>query len=439
MGRFSWRARWAVALIAAMVGSSATWGTVLGTGGYEVWLIDQSNSRPDGGGTLYVYSGAALSGAAARSASAEVVDLGGAAHALCLEQTGTAPVRPHMLEFDAGERYAIVAYVASGHVLFIEAASRQPVRCIDVGVQAHAAVPAPDGSYVLVANQNGKRLQRIATDFTTGTFTLDAAADLDLAAGVTPSGANRQDPVLRPDNAPICPIVSNDSRLAFVTLRGGGLFVVDPLATPMSIIAEYDRGTVGPNGCGGVESDGSMYITSGGGTAATPYASDLYVCDLSAYAPPVANPPNEPAPDVIWKSVQPSVADAHGAVLTRDDRYLWVADRARNSATIVDTSSDAVVSEIPLSGPASADPAPDLLALSPEGHRIFAALRGPSPLTGNAPGVNNAVGATPGLAIIRVTEGGRNGVLQAVVPVSRIVDGRETADPHAIAVRSLGR
>ena len=432
------RARWAVALMAAVLGSTGVWTTTLGAGaGYEVWLVDQSNSRPDGGGTMYIYAGAAVSGSG-RSASPEVLDLGGAAHDLCLAQTGSAPVRPHMLEFDPGHDYAIVAYVGTGHVLFIEAATREPVTCIDVGLQAHAAFPAPDGSYVVVANQNGKKLQRIASDFATGAFTLDASADLDLAAGVTPSGAPREDPTLRPDNAPICPIVSDDSRLTFVTLRGGGLFVVDSRATPMAIVAEYDRSTVGPNGCGGLESDGTMYITSGGGTAATPYASDLYACDLSAYSPPAANLPNEPAPDVIWETVQPTVADAHGAVLTRDDRYLWVADRAQNKATVVETATDAVVGEVPLTGRASADPAPDLLDISPEGHRIFAALRGPRPLTGNAPAVGNAVGSTPGLAIIRVTEGGRSGALQAVIPVSRIVDGNEVADPHAIKVRVLG-
>jgi len=432
------RTRWWVAVVAAVITATASWGTTLGAGGgFEVWLVDQSNTRPDGGGTLYVYEGAEVSGKS-RAAAPEVIDLGGAAHDLCVAQTGSAPVRPHMLEFDQSERFAIVAYVATGHVLFIEAATRTPVTCIDVGIQAHAAFPAPDGSYVVVANQNGKLLQRITTDFSTGTFSLDDVATLDLANGTTPSGALRQDPLLRPDNAPICPIVSGDSRLTFVTLRGGGLFVVDSTATPMAIVAEYDRATVGPNGCGGLETSGKMYITSGGGTAATPYASDLYLCRIDSYDPPLAAPPNEPAPEVIWNTIQPAVADAHGAVLTRDDRYLWVGDRAANSVRIVDTATDAVVRDIPLAGPVSSDPAPDLFAISPTGNRVFAALRGPNPLTGNAPGVGNAVGATPGLAVIRVTEGGRNGVLQAVIPVSNVVGGLELADPHAVKVRGTG-
>ncbi len=38
-----------------------------------------------------------------------------------------------------------------------------------------------------------------------------------------------------------------------MTLRGGGLFVVDAKATPMAIVGEYDKTTVKGNGCGGVQ------------------------------------------------------------------------------------------------------------------------------------------------------------------------------------------
>lgn len=432
------RTRWWAAILVALVGSMGAWGSALGAGGYEVWLIDQSDTRSGGGGgTIHIFDGATLAGNAT-AADPEVIDLGAAAHDVCVAQTGTTPVRPHMVEFDAGHRYAVVAYVATGHVLFIEAATRTPVTCIDVGIQAHAAFPAPNSEYVVVANQNGKLLQRITTDFATGTFTLDDDATLDLANGSTPTGALRQDPVLRPDNAPICPIVSHDSQLTFVTLRGGGLFVVDSTATPMAIVAEYDRGTVGPNGCGGLETSGKMYITSGGGTAATPYASDLYLCRIEDYGPLPAAIANDPAPEVIWNTIQPAVADAHGAVLTRDDRYLWVGDRAANTVRVVDTRTDAIVRDIPLAGPVSSDPAPDLFDIAPAGNRIFAALRGPNPLTGNAPGVGNAVGATPGLAILHVTAGGANGRLHTVIPVSNVVGGVERADPHAVKVRRTG-
>ena len=141
-------------------------------GGYEVWTVDQSNSAgKTTGGTLYVYNGRRLRRDGAATIP-ERVDLGGAAEQLCLDQTGTAPVRPHMLQFNAGQRHAILAFVASGHVVFFDAARRQPLACIDAGIQAHAAVPSPDQKYVIVANQNGKLLQRIRTDYVKNRFTL---------------------------------------------------------------------------------------------------------------------------------------------------------------------------------------------------------------------------------------------------------------------------
>ena len=402
---------------------------------YEVWAIDQSDTTADGGGTLYIYQGKALAGRNAGAAVPEVIDLGGAARDVCLAQTGSAPKRPHMLMFNHHTHsHAIIAFVATGHVLFMDAATRAPVACIDVGVQAHAATPSPDETYVVVANQNGKLLQRITTDYATNTFTLDASATLDLATCITPSGAACQDPVLRPDNAPICPIVDSSSRFSFVTLRGGGLFVVDSTATPMAIVAEYDAATIHPNGCGGVETAGKLYINAGGGTPANPFESDLYALPLSGFST-TPNSPNTPAPTLIFSHDARRFVDSHGAVLTKHARFLWVADRAANRIVVVDTRRDRVVDEIELFGAVSANPAPDLMDISPKGDLIYLSLRGPNPLTANVPGINNAVGSTPGVGIVRVTHNGRHGVLQAIAPITHIVNGVEQADPHGLAVR----
>ena len=142
-----------------------------GAGGkqaYEVWVVDQSNTNgTTSGGTLLVYDGASLERRGG-AAVPERIDLGGAAAALCLERTGTAPVRPHMVFFNAGHSHAVLSFVASGHVVFFDARTRTPLECIDAGVQAHAAVPSPDGRYVVVTNQNGKLLQRISTDYDAG-------------------------------------------------------------------------------------------------------------------------------------------------------------------------------------------------------------------------------------------------------------------------------
>jgi DNA-binding beta-propeller fold protein YncE len=400
---------------------------------YEIWVIDQSDTTADGGGTLYVYDGDSVNGRDAASAVPETIDLGGAARSLCLAQTGTAPRRPHMVMFNMEHTHAVLAWVATGHVLFMDAATRAPLACIDAGVAAHAAFPSPDGTYVVIANLGGKLLQRINTDYATNTFTLDGAATLDLATCTTPSGAACQDAALRPDNAPICPVITPDSQHTFVTLRGGGLFIVDSTATPMAIVAEYDQATVHPSGCGGVETAGTMYINSGGGWPANPLEHDLYRFDLSAIG--ASNPPNTPAPTLVYSHDPRGFVDSHGAVLTKRDDFLWVADRAANRVIFVDTDADMVMGEVDLVGALSADPAPDLMDIAPSGNRVFLTLRGPNPLTGNVAGVNNAVGSTPGLGIMRVEAAGARGVLQAVIPISHMVDGIERADPHALAIR----
>ncbi|HVK04819.1 MAG TPA: hypothetical protein VM490_15175 [Armatimonadaceae bacterium] len=410
-------------------------------GGYEVWMVDQSDTTPDGSGTLYVYDGASLNGRATAKAVPEVIDLGGLARDLTL-QTGSPGRRPHMMFFNAAGTHAILSYVTTGHVLFIDGATRLPVGCVDVGLQSHAAFPAADGSFVLVANQNGKLLQRINTDYDTNTYTLDNAARFSSAAGTTPSGALRQDPSLRPDNAPICLGISADSRYGFITLRGGGLFVVDCAATPMQIVAEYDKATIHPTGCVAVQVGDKMYIVSGTGsdTLAQTHA-DLYVLPMSGFSPTPAATPNTPAPGWVY-SEDGSAVDAHGAVPTKHGKYLWLADRFANKVTVVDTATDRVVNQFGLVVPGlSGDPAPDLLDISPSGNRIFATLRGPRPLTGNNPGFNNAVGSTPGLGVFQVTQGGRSGAFVGIARVSHTadgsgnVDGIERADPHAIAVR----
>ena len=74
-----------------------------------------------------------LEGRDAASAVPEVLDLGGAARDLCIAQTGTAPRRPHMFFFSPSRTHAAVAFVATGHVLFMETTTRTPVGCVDVG------------------------------------------------------------------------------------------------------------------------------------------------------------------------------------------------------------------------------------------------------------------------------------------------------------------
>jgi hypothetical protein len=414
-----------------------------GRDGYEVWAIDQSNSPGlTFGGTLYIWPDERFEKRRGAGVPPETIDLGGAVSALCLQKTGANPVRPHMLAVNAAQTHAIVSFVASGHVVFLDAETRAPVDCIRTSPgaggarQVHFAIPSPDETYVSVANQNGKLFERIDTDYATNAFTLNTAATIDLAGCTTPNGLPCESPALRPDNAPICPIIDSTSRYSFVTLRGGGLFVVDSAATPMRIVAEYDRDTVHPNGCLGAEvpaqhgNAAKMYVDSGGGTAANLYEADLYSFPVTGFSP--LNPPNTPAPEVVF-SEDVEGADSHGATLTRKAEYLWVADRGRNFLWVVKTRNDAIVNRIPLAGSLSADPTPDLLALSPNRDLVFVSLRGPTPLTADP---HVSTGSTPGVGVIAVTAGGKDGRFLSIAPVTNVdATGVERADVHALAVR----
>jgi len=405
---------------------------------YEVWAVDQSNSfGKTFGGTLYIYDGKDLErGRSGGRAVPEVIDLGGAASARCFELTGVNPVRPHMIAMNPSQTHAIISFVATGHVLIMDARTRTPIDCIRTSPgaggarQVHFAIPSPDETYLAVANQNGKLFERIDTDYATNTFVLNSAAMIDLATCVTPNGVACQDATVRPDNAPICPIIESTSRYVFVTLRGGGLFVVDAKKTPMEIVAEYDVETVHPNGCLGAQVGEKMYVDSGGGTAAHLYGADIYAFPVTGFS--ASNPPNVPAPTVVLSDASED-ADAHGATLTRHQRYLWIADRGRNFIWVIDTATDEVVNEIPLAGAASDDPTPDLLATSPNGSHVFMSLRGPNPLTADP---HVSTGSTPGVGVIRVTQGGRSGTVESVAPATNVdSSGLERADVHALTIR----
>jgi hypothetical protein len=416
----------------------------LARAGFEVWVIDQSGTQPGSpsgyGGTLHIFEGSTLMGSSAPSAQPIArIDLASLKDGVC-QATGKIPIRPHMVLFNRDHTHAIVSFVASGHVVILEAETRTPVACFltsqsATGQQAHAAVPAPDGSYIVVANQSGKRLERIDTNYETNTFVHNAAATLDLATCTTPTGAPCEAAGLRPLNWPICPIVDQSSRYTFVTLRGGGLFVIDARQTPMRIVGEYDMNAVKGNGCGGTQVGAHMYINSGGSpvnvSGTDPhhpalYGFDVYRFPVSGYP---AGQPNTPAPVPLFS--KSGLSDSHGMAATAEGRALWVMDRHADVAEILETGSGQHIGTVPLNGPLTPNAAPDLVDAAPSGNRLFVALRGTTPLSGDP---HNARGSTPGLGIIQVTEHGRKGQLIAIVPLDNPVNPGAT-DPHGLRVR----
>ena len=317
-----------------------------------------------------------------------------------------------------------------------DAATREAIACLRTSPgaggarPAHAAWPTPAGRALIVSNQNGKQIERIRADWETRTFTWEPEATLRLYEGTTPSGEQRQDASLRPDNAPICTRTTRDGRFAFVSLRGGGAFVIDHAATPMRIIAEYDRTRIDDNGCGQAQGGGTMYLNAGAGAPEDRFGHTLYAVDLAQIGD--ANPPNTPAPRVVYR--RDGDVDAHGLALTKEDGYLLQADRIQNDVTVVDTRDERVLGRFSLAGRHSKDPAPDLVDLSPDDRLAFFALRGPAPLSGG----QDAIGATPGLGVVELGQGEKErGKLMAIARVPRPVTDPEPPDPHAVGVRLL--
>ena len=378
----------ALALLALLATLSPTGAQPVG---YEVWAVDQADAA-NGGDRLYIYSPPGWNQAP------EVIELGARA-----EGVGDgAGVRPHLLLFNNAHTHGLLANVASGHVYVIRGSDRSVVASIDVGEQAHGAMASPDDRWILVANQNGKKLARIGADFGREQFFWDPAGDLDLGA---------LEDEAHPDNAPICPVMYvGGAGKAYVTLRGGGMYVVDTQSTQMRVIRSYGNDTIAPAGCGGITLGNRVYVNSG--TAADGH---LYVFNATT--------------DDLLSSMSTTHlgTDAHGLVIV-GNRYLWMANRGDgDNIVVLDTVSGQVVNILDDIGAA-----PDLLDLSPAGDLVFATLRGPRALTGGAA----AIGETPGVAVMAVEQGGAGGRRIAFIPIGNQAPNSD-ADPHAIAVRWL--
>ena len=391
-------------------------GSIATASGYEVWLTDQSDTGKETGGFLYIYDGAQLAANPTAAKPTQTIDFSGDIGKFCEEATKKPVRRPHMLFFNAKQDHAIVSFL-SGHVLFMDAATKKPDACLSMGKNVHAAWPTADQKMAIAANIAEKKFIRIWTDYAAHKFGFDPEKDV-MNLGAMESGE-------RPDTSPICPITESSSKYAFVTLRGGGLLVVDVTATPMKVVATLDNNQVHPAGCGGIESGGTMYINSGGGWPIAPLSYDVYALDMT-------NLPKSISVRLISQR-DDKFADSHG--MASVGRYIWSADRAGNNIEIIDTLSNLSVGSVDLVTSANSDPAPDLMDVAPDGQYVFVGLRGPAPLTGNDKNANNAKGTIPGVGVVHVDAGGKVGHYKGQAAITNMKDGKETADTHGIAVR----
>ncbi len=351
---------------------------------FELWVLDQGTN------SLLIYDGAKLSA----QTQPERIDLaphGGA--------------KPHMVLFGPQHDYAFIANVASGHVYVMRASDRKIVYNEDLGQQAHAAVPSPDGKRALVANQNDKKLTEILTDYGKGAFKTGRVLDLEQAPALS-------DAAEFPDRAPICLMFTADGSKAYVTLRGGGLAVVGfPAdgAAPLTVTKAFGkvRDGIDAAGCGTLRSaDGKRMYANSGSLA----GGKFYVFD--------------PAKDALVTStgLTETGRDAHGAALA--GRHVWVANRGDDNVAVL-SGDGKVVGKI-----GDVGDAPDLLDVSPAGDRVFGTLRGPKPATGT----HDIAGKTPGVTVLAVNEGGKSAKREYIIPIGD-QSPESPSDPHGIAVR----
>jgi hypothetical protein len=509
----------------AMAGATAIatlcWSAITPTApppiGYEVWLSEQADTQgfsaasPAGthGGAAIIYDGADLESTPVVD-SPRVLDTTVDLFPMADVTTGAHVRRLHGIVPSPDFRHMALNFVASGHLGLVDGESKTPV-CLfrttgtSTGRQNHMSFWTPDGRHIVVANQNGRILERVDVVHTpegeVTHFRFNAAASIDLVGGAgrvltqpvaidmdagdgigcevsgvvpdnqpttTPNGVLKQAPGIRGANAVICPVPASTGQHVFVTLGGGGLFVVDVRSAPMAIVAEYDATIFSPAGCGGVEAAGFMHLNSG---SSGPNQSEFTLCRLPIDYPvaPAFHPPNQPRPVAVWRDPDNGKVagtdipagtnrDAHGLILIRNvvsgvPRYLHLFDRIRNNVEVFQVAppwhdlearhvgtydlSQTGVCGAALGALVSDDPSPDLgdlsLAGRPDGGRIFVALRGPFPLTV----AHAATGSCPGLGIVSLSPDRRSGTLTGALATS-VVDftgTRNLSDPHAAVVR----
>lgn len=359
---------------------------------YEIWGADQSNSVADAnsrgvsGSWIWVWDSKDVEKQLKNGKSAEPLGCDGkncAGDGPCnlhdvflsslVEHDANGPTgnslgdlpsfgRLHGMVPDPQNRYMNVNLFApgGGYVGIIDGETKEAVALFRVtgtnaGSSVHMSFWNSDGSALLVANLDGKVLERIDITRNASGKIIGAIFNKSASLGVgknmiisdkarvylgtngqgnpmvgsvsgsydmtnafgdlTPKGICKEngcddgpDGKLggRPKNFIICPVVS-DRGNAHINFAGGGLLIADTQTTPMKIVGEYDNQIVNGAGIGGrcgtikVRND----IWSNAGVSASEAGADqstftVFTLDDSQFGT-TPNAPNTPAPRLVFK------------------------------------------------------------------------------------------------------------------------------------------
>lgn len=254
----------------------------------------------------------------------------------------------------------------NGFVGIMDGATKEAVALFRVtgtssGQRVHMSFWNSDGSAILIANLNGKVLERIDIERDDDGRITDAVFNTNAGVGVgssmsvseparvylganahgnpmigsisgnyentdlgdlTPAGKCRENGCAsgpdgdmggRANNVIICPIISNTDN-AYITFGGGGLLIADTRATPMTIVGEYGQEVINGAGCGGVQVGDAMWLNAGVSASEAPGAGNvqstftIYTLDDSAFASVQGE--NMPMPATIYKDADATDGNA---------------------------------------------------------------------------------------------------------------------------------
>lgn len=363
--------------------------------GYEVWGADQSNSVPGAeargvdGSYIWVWNSEDILRQVRQGITAEPLGCDGGNRpgdgpcdvkdvfpGTLVESDGgeaTGAVlgdhlygRLHGMLTDPQNRYLNVNLFGPGQgfVGIIDGATKEAVALFRVsgttaGRSVHMSFWNSDGSALLIANLNGKVLERIDITRDESGAIVGAAFNRSASLGVgksmeiteearvylgangqgnqmlgsivgdyedadlddlTPAGKCRENGCEsgpdgidggRVNNVIICPIMSSDDN-SYITFGGGGLLIADTTVTPMTIVGEYGQQVINGAGCGGVQVGDSMWLNAGvsaSGAGADQSTFTIYTLDDTAFG--TVQPENTPAPSVLFKDAD--AADGNAA------------------------------------------------------------------------------------------------------------------------------